>query len=65
MSLFHGEDYNFEASSYNPGPLADFKQKVHAGEQAPDFTLPVLGGGEVTLSDLRGKPVLIEFGSIT
>ena len=30
-----------------------------------DFTLPSLDGGEVTLSSLRGKPVVMEFGSIT
>ena len=65
MSLFHGEEYNFEASSYNPGPLKDFKQNIRAGEEAPDFTLPTLDGTTVTLSDLRGKPVLIEFGSVT
>lgn len=28
---------------------------------APDFTLPVLGGGEVTLSDLQGDIVIMEF----
>ncbi|MCH8110010.1 MAG: redoxin domain-containing protein [Chloroflexi bacterium] len=43
----------------------DFKSVVHAGEPAPDFTLPPLDGGEVTLSKLKGKPVMIEFGSIT
>ena len=37
----------------------------HAGQMAPDFTLPSLDGGEVTLSTLRGKPVVMEFGSIT
>lgn len=31
------------------------------GETAPDFTLPVTGGGEVTLSDLRGAPVVLFF----
>jgi peroxiredoxin len=29
------------------------------GFTAPDFTLDLLGGGEVTLSDLRGKPVVL------
>ncbi|WP_425045462.1 thioredoxin-dependent thiol peroxidase [Primorskyibacter sp. S87] len=28
---------------------------------APDFTLPRDGGGEVTLSDLRGSPVVLFF----
>ncbi len=32
---------------------------------APDFTAAKLGGGTVSLADLRGKPVVIEFGSIT
>lgn len=31
------------------------------GKPAPDFTLPLLDGGTVTLSELRGKPVLINF----
>ena len=37
------------------------------GEEAPDFELPVLhGDGEtVRLSDLRGKPVALVFGSYT
>jgi cytochrome c biogenesis protein CcmG, thiol:disulfide interchange protein DsbE len=29
------------------------------GFTAPDFTLDLLGGGEITLSDLRGKPVVL------
>lgn len=65
MSDFHGEPYNFDASSYNTGPLKDFKQYIRAGELTPDFTLPTLDGDSVTLSELRGKPVLVEFGSIT
>jgi thioredoxin-dependent peroxiredoxin len=31
------------------------------GTVAPDFTLPVDGGGEVTLSDYRGKKVVLYF----
>jgi peroxiredoxin len=31
------------------------------GEVAPDFTLPSTSGEKVTLSSLRGKPVLIAF----
>jgi len=33
--------------------------EVH--ETAPDFTLPVTGGGSVTLSELRGGPVVLHF----
>ena len=31
------------------------------GDPAPDFRLQVFGGGELSLSDLRGKVVLIDF----
>jgi peroxiredoxin Q/BCP len=31
------------------------------GEQAPDFTLPDQEGNPVTLSDLRGRPVVLYF----
>ena len=31
------------------------------GHEAPDFTLPSTAGDKVTLSSLRGKPVLIAF----
>lgn len=31
------------------------------GDPAPDFLLPVLDGAPVRLSDLRGKPVLVNF----
>lgn len=34
---------------------------VKVGDMAPDFTLPMYGGGEVRLSDLRGKVVLLNF----
>jgi peroxiredoxin len=31
------------------------------GSPAPDFTLRQVGGGEVTLSAFRGKPVVLVF----
>jgi thiol-disulfide isomerase/thioredoxin len=32
-----------------------------SGYSPPDFTLPTLDGGSITLSDLKGKVVLINF----
>lgn len=34
---------------------------VKVGDKAPDFTMPTDGGGTVTLSKLRGKPVVLYF----
>ena len=34
---------------------------VSEGEQTPDFTLPDQDGNNVTLSDLRGRPVVLYF----
>lgn len=36
-----------------------------SGPKAPDFTLRTLDGGEITLSDLKGKVVLVDFWSTT
>ena len=32
---------------------------VNVGDEAPDFTLPSLDGGEVRLSDYRGKKLVL------
>ena len=35
--------------------------KVPVGSEAPDFTLPRSGGGDVSLSSFRGRPVVLAF----
>ncbi len=61
------EDYNFE--HFTTGILIEDGKRtieakgIGAGEIAPDFELPEVGGGSLRLSDLRGKPVLLHFGS--
>jgi hypothetical protein len=65
MSEFQGREYNYETWSRSGLEFEAFKSIAHAGEPAIDFTLPSLGGETVTLSDLVGKPVVIEFGAIT
>ena len=60
-------DYNFE--HFHTGILINDAQRtitsqgICPGEIAPDFELPKVGGGTVRLSDLRGKPVILHFGS--
>jgi peroxiredoxin len=34
---------------------------VPTAAQAPDFTLPQSGGGDVSLSSFRGRPVVLAF----
>ena len=34
---------------------------IHAGDEAPDFSVEMLDGGNVTLSALQGKPTLLIF----
>lgn len=53
MSLRHQE-----LGAFNPGP--------ELNQSAPDFTLPIVGGGTVTLSKaIRGRPVVLVFGTFT
>ncbi len=50
--------------------LADVQQTIRGGgvqpgEEAPDFELDATEGGRVRLSGLRGRPVVLHFGSVT
>jgi len=50
--------------------LADFTrtrlgQGIQPGALAPDFALEAAIGGQVVLTDLRGRPVVLHFGSLT
>ena len=64
MAPAFGGSAAFKDNIYNPGQLKpiDSTLKVKVGDVAPDFTLPSVGGGEVTLSQYRGKKhVVISF----
>jgi peroxiredoxin (alkyl hydroperoxide reductase subunit C) len=54
----------FKDNIFNPGTLkpTDSQLKVKIGDPAPDFTLPALSGGKITLSQFRRqKNVVISF----
>ncbi len=62
------DSYNYDTftRSEGAGKSADFKDRLRAGDDAPDFDLATLEGERVSLSQFRGKKhVLLEFGSIT
>ena len=44
-----------------PADLEDIPVGLKKGQRAPDFTLRTLEGEEVSLSDFRGQPVLVNF----
>jgi hypothetical protein len=62
-------DYNYER--FRPRHLildarrTIARQGVQPGEEAPDFELPRVEGTPLRLSELRGRPVLLRFGSGT
>lgn len=63
---FLGRPYNFDTWRQTREERLYFQTEItRASDRAPDFTLPLLDGGDVTLSALRGRPVMLEFGSIT
>ena len=49
------------APDRNPNSEIEAATLVKAGDQAPDFTVEMFDGSRVTLADLRGKVVLLNF----
>jgi len=49
------------APTAHPGPTQGTQEGTQAGNLAPDFQLDNLDGETVSLSDLRGKPVMLNF----
>ena len=45
----------------SPATIADAPVGLSVGQRAPDFTVELLDGRTVSLSDFRGRPVLINF----
>ena len=41
--------------------MADATNRLKPGDEAPDFTLPADDGTQVTLSQLRGRKVVLFF----
>ena len=63
------EDYNFKHFTTSL-LLEDGRRTVEArgilpGELAPDFELTEVGGGSLRLSELRGQPTILHFGSFS
>lgn len=59
-----GRSEAYKENIYNPGQLkpTDSHLKVKVGDPAPDFTLPAISGGQISLSQYRGnKHVVLSF----
>jgi hypothetical protein len=63
------EDYNLEhfrtKHLLQDGKRTVMNRGIQPGDVTPDFSLAEAGGGSVRLSDFRGKPVVLHFGSIS
>lgn len=60
----YGRSSAFRGNIYDPGMLkpVDSKLRFRVGDKAPDFTLPAVAGGQVSLHDyLLKKNVVISF----
>lgn len=57
-------DYNYDHFGLDHRTMGHL-EGVSIGESAPDFTATRLDGTSVTLSQFRGKPVVLETGSVS
>ena len=63
---FLGRDYNLVLWKPTRAEREFFRNEgPRVGDMAPEFTLPSIDGGEVSLESLRGLPVVLELGSMT
>lgn len=63
MDTYNYENFSFALEA--PELASWLLTGPHPGAEAPDFDLEDLEGETVQLSELRGKPVVLEFGSYT
>ena len=56
---------HFRMAGQHDSPAESFRRAPGVGQPAPGFALTDLHGQTVRLADLRGRPVVIEFGAIT
>ena len=69
MGTIEPSDYNY-AQFRRHHMLEEFVAVVslhglRPGSPAPDFELPRVGGGRLSLTALRNRPTLLRFGSFT
>jgi hypothetical protein len=63
---FLGRDYNLTIWKPTRAEREYFRNEgPRVGMLAPDFTLPALDGGSLSLEEFRGLPVVLELGSMT
>lgn len=63
FAVAFGQPQALQDNVYDPGKLKpiDSVLKVKSGQVAPDFTLPSVSGKKISLSQYRGKNVVISF----
>jgi hypothetical protein len=59
--IFRGDTAFGLSARRGPPYDAAMSERATVGSTAPDFVLPRSGGGDVTLSGYRGRPVVLAF----